>query len=59
MREWINKVNLSSFRLNLFQIRTCVISARKPKHIEVTAMSKYSLTRLLANQSARTTLVIL
>ena len=38
-RKWVNKVNLSSFSTqNLFQIRACVISSRKAKHIDVTTM---------------------
>ena len=37
MREWINKVNLSSF-----QIRACVTGARKAKHLDVTTMFTYS-----------------
>ena len=34
-----NKVNLLSSQLkNFFQFRACVISARKPKHLDVTTM---------------------
>ena len=36
-KEWVNKVTLSSFD-QLFQIRACVISARKAKHLDVTTM---------------------
>ena len=39
----MNKVNLSRFSTqNLFQIRACVISARKAKHLDVTTMFTYS-----------------
>ena len=39
----MNKVNLSRFSTqNLFQIRACVISARKAKHLDVTSMFTYS-----------------
>ena len=34
--------DFSSFNLNLFQIRACVISARKAKHVDVTTMFTYS-----------------
>ena len=42
-RKWVNKVNLSSFSTqNFIQIRACVISARKGKHLDVTTMFTYS-----------------
>ena len=44
----------------LFQIRACVISERKAKHLDVTTMFTCTLmqTHLSANQSARAILVI-
>ena len=47
-REWVNKVNLSSF-----QIRACVISARKAKHLDVTTMFTYSHANTPVDQSER------
>ena len=42
-KEWVNKVNLSSFELkNFFKIRACVISARKAKQLDTTTMFTYS-----------------
>ena len=42
-RECINEVHLSSFQLKKpFQIRGCVISTRKAKHLDVTTMLTYS-----------------
>ena len=61
MREWLNKVNVSSFQLkNFSQIRACTISMKKqntltPQPCLHTPMQ----TRLSVNQSARTILVIL
>jgi len=41
--KYINKVNLSSFQLKkLLQIRACVISTQKVKHLDVTTMFTYS-----------------
>jgi len=52
--EWVNKVNLSRFSTqNLFQIRACVISARKEKHLDVTTMFTYSHTNTPLGQSER------
>ena len=43
MKGWVNKVNLSSFELEkFFQICTCLISARKAKHVDATTMFTYS-----------------
>ena len=53
-REWLNKVNLSSFQLkNLLQIRACVMSARKTKHLDVTIMFTYSHANTPHGQSER------
>ena len=53
-RKWVNKVNLSSFSTqNLFQIRACVISARKAKHLDVTTMFTYSYANTTLSQSER------
>ena len=42
-KEWVNKVNLSSFLLKKrFEICACVICARKGKHLDVTTMFTYS-----------------
>ena len=50
----MNKVNLSRFSTqNLFQIRACVISARKAKHLDVTTMFTYSHANTLLGQSER------
>ena len=50
----MNKVNLSRFLAqNLFQIRACVISARKEKHLDVTAMFTYSHANTSLGQSER------
>ena len=47
--------------LKLFQIRACVIRARKAKHLTSQLLCLHTLmqTLLSANQSARTILVIL
>ena len=37
----------------LFQIRACVISARKPNHLDVTTMFTYSYTSTFLGQSER------
>ena len=61
-KEWVNKVNLSSFELeSFFKIRACVISARKAKQLDAKTTFIHTLkqTLLSANQSARTILVIL
>ena len=53
-RKWVNKVNLSRFSTqNLFQIRPCVISARKAKHLDVTTMFTYSHANTPLGQSER------
>ena len=53
-RKWVNKVNLLSFSTqNLFQIRACVISARKAKHLEVTTLFTYPLANTPLGQSER------
>ena len=50
----MKKVNLSRFLAqNLFQIRACVISARKAKHLDVTAMFTYSHANTSLGQSER------
>ena len=52
--EIVNKVNLSSFSTrNLFQIRACVICARKAKHLDLTTMFTYSHTNTPLDQSER------
>ena len=52
-RKWVNKVNLSRFSTqNLFQIRACVISARKGKHLDVTTISTYSHANTPLGQSS-------
>ena len=54
MRKWVNKVKLSGFSTqNLFQIRACVISARKAKHLYVTTMFTYSHANTPFDQSER------
>ena len=51
-RKWVNKVNLSSFSTqNLSQFRTCVISARKAKHLDVTTLFTYSRANMPLGQS--------
>ena len=51
----MNKVNLSRFSTqNLFQIRACVISARKAKHLDVTTMFTYSHANMPLSQSEHT-----
>ena len=52
-RKWVNNVNLSSSTQNLFQIRACVISARKAKHLNVTTMFTYSHANTPLGQSER------
>ena len=53
-RKWLNNVNLSRFSTqNLFQIRACVISARKAKHLDVTTMFAYSHANTSLGQSER------
>ena len=53
-RKWLNNVNLSRFSTqNLFQIRACVISARKAKHLDVTTMFAYSHANTPLGQSER------
>ena len=60
-RQWVNKVKLSSVKLNkLFQIRVCTISARKAKHLtSQPCLNTLMQTGLSANQSVRTILVVL
>ena len=50
-KERVNKVNLSSFEL--FQIRACVISARKAKQLDATTMFTYSHANTPLGQSER------
>ena len=50
--QYVSK-DFSSFNLNLFQIRVCVISARKPKHVDVTTMFTYSQANTPLRQSKR------
>ena len=51
----MNKISLLGFQLkNFFQIRACVISARKAKHLDVTAMFAYSHANTPLSQSERT-----
>ena len=53
-KEWVNKVNLSSFELeNFFKIRACVISARKAKQLDATTMFTYSHAKTPLGQSER------
>ena len=53
-KEWVNKVNLSSFELqNFFKFVLSVISARKAKHLDVTTMFTYSLANTPLGQSER------
>ena len=50
----MNKVNLSKFSAqNFFQIRACVISARKAKHLDVTTTFTYSYANTPLGQSER------
>ena len=55
MKEWVNKVNLSSFELenffSPFQMCACVISARKAKRLDATAMFTYSHANTPLGQS--------
>ena len=49
-----NTQTLSSFQLkNLFQIRACLISAQKAKHLEVTTMFTYYYAYTPLSQSER------
>ena len=53
-KEWVKKVNLSSFELeNFFQIRACVISARKAKQLDARTMFTSSHTNTPLGQSER------
>ena len=53
-KEWVNKVNLSSFELeNFFKSRGYVISARKAKHLDATTMFTYSYANTPLGQSER------
>ena len=53
-KEWVKKVNLSSFELeNFFQIRACVISARKAKQLDATTMFTYFHANTPLGQSER------
>ena len=52
-KEWVNKVNLSSFELENFQIPACVISARKAKQLDATTMFTYSHANTPLGQSER------
>ena len=52
MKEWVNKVNLSSFELeNFFKFGACVISARKAKQLNATTMFTYSHANTPLGQS--------
>ena len=51
-KEWVNKVNLSSFELeNFFKFGACVISARKAKQLNATTMFTYSHANTPLGQS--------
>ena len=53
-KEWVNKVNLSSFELeNFFKFGACVISARKAKQLDATTMFTYSHANTTLGQSER------
>ena len=53
-KEWVNKVNLSSFELeNFFKFDACVISARKAKQLDATTMFTYSHANTALGQSER------
>ena len=52
MREWLSKVNVSSFQLkNFSQIRACMISMKKAKHFDATTMFTYSHANTPIGQS--------
>ena len=64
MKEWVNKVNLSSFKLeNVFKFVLAWLAREKQNiltgHSHVYVLSCKLQTLLSANQSARTILVIL
>ena len=53
-KEWVNKVNLSSFEHeNFFKFSACVISARKAKQLDATTMFTYSHANTALGQSER------
>ena len=53
-KEWVNKVNLSSFELeNFFKFDACVISARKAKQLDASTMFTYSHANTALGQSER------
>ena len=53
-KEWVNKVNLSSFELeNFFKFGACVIRARKAKQLDATTMFTYSHANTALGQSER------
>ena len=53
-KEWVNKVNLSSFELeNFFKFGACVISARKAKQLDATTMFTDSHANTALSQSER------
>ena len=53
-KEWVNKVNLSSFELeNFFKFGACVISERKAKQFDATTMFTYSHENTALGQSER------
>ena len=53
-KEWVNKVNLSSFELeNFFKFGASVISARKAKQLDATTMFTYSHADTAFGQSER------
>ena len=61
MKEWVNKVNLSSFELeNFFKFVLAWLVREKPKNLmPQPCLHTLTQTLLSANQSARTILVIL
>ena len=53
-KEWVNKVNLSSFEHeNFSKFGACVISARKAKQVDATTMFTYSHANTALGQSER------
>ena len=53
-KEWVNKVNLLSFELEIFfKFGACVISARKAKQLDVTTMFTYSHANTALGSSER------
>ena len=53
-KEWVNKVNMSSFELeNFSKFGAYVISARKAKQLDATTMFTYSHANTALGQSER------